>query len=185
MELRSQIQGLAEEVFEQTLARRRHIHSHPELSFEEVQTAAFVQQQLDEMGIPYTTDIGGHGVVGLIKGVKTPSEPGNAPVVALRADMDALPIEEENEVPYKSQNPGVMHACGHDVHTSSLLGTASILQQLRSHFSGTIKLLFQPSEERVPGGASLMIKDGALKAPDVQAIFGQHVMPFIPVGKVN
>ncbi|MFK7920906.1 MAG: M20 family metallopeptidase [Bacteroidia bacterium] len=182
MDLKKQIQSRADELFEQVIANRRHIHMHPELSFEEAKTAAFVQDELKKLDIPFDTDIGGHGVLGYLIG--TADSP-NAKTIALRADMDALPITEENTVPYKSQNQGIMHACGHDVHTSSLLGTAQILAELRPHFAGTIKLLFQPAEERLPGGASLMIKDGALKNPDVGAIFGQHVQPYFPAGKIG
>lgn len=182
MDLRHRIQDLAGDTFQWTVERRRHIHTYPELSFQEAQTAQYVQDELSALGIPFTPGIGGHGVIGIIQG-ELPAE--NPKVIALRADMDALPILEENEVAYRSQNQGVMHACGHDVHTSSLLGTARILQQVKAHFSGTIKLIFQPAEEKLPGGASLVIKDGALKNPNVQAIFGQHVQPFIDVGKIG
>ncbi|MEZ4772976.1 MAG: M20 family metallopeptidase [Bacteroidia bacterium] len=180
MELKTHIQKLAAEIFDEVISLRQHIHAHPELSFEEKNTAAFVQQQLGSMGIEYKADIAGHGVVGLIHG-KNPSDR----VIALRADMDALPIKEENDVPYKSQHPGVMHACGHDVHTASLLGTAHILSQVTDQFSGTIKLIFQPAEEKVPGGASLMIKEGVLANPNVNAILGQHVQPHLEVGKIG
>ena len=182
MELRHQIQSLAQEVYPWTLERRRHIHAHPELSFEEVKTARFVQQELTALGIPFTPDVGGHGVIGLIEGEKPSEQPRT---IALRADMDALPIQEENEHAYRSTHPGVMHACGHDVHTSSLLGTAHILQQLKPHFAGTVKLIFQPAEEKVPGGASFIIKDGGLENPKVQAIYGQHVQPYFDVGKIG
>jgi amidohydrolase len=181
MNLKSRIQHLAGEIHAETIAHRHHIHAHPELSFEEKQTAAYVKAQLDALGIEAQTEVAGHGLVGYIHG----QQPGPEKVIALRADMDALPIEEANEVPYRSQNPGVMHACGHDVHTSSLLGTARILQAVRDQFSGTIKLLFQPAEERVPGGASLMIKAGVLQDPPVQAILGQHVQPYFDCGKIG
>lgn len=180
-ELKTQIQSLALEVYEEVVEMRHHLHAHPELSFEERETAAFVQHRLEGWGIPVQAGIGGHGLVGLLQGAKR----GRGRVLALRADMDALPIQEENELPYRSQRPGVMHACGHDVHTASLLGTARILSQLREHFSGTVKLIFQPAEERFPGGASLMIKEGVLERPRVSAILGQHVQPFIEVGKVG
>ncbi|MEZ4825308.1 MAG: M20 family metallopeptidase [Bacteroidia bacterium] len=180
MELKTRIQNLATEIFSDVISLRRHIHAHPELSFQEKNTASFVQQQLQSLGIEFVPDIAGHGVVGLIKG-KNPSDR----VVALRADMDALPIIEANDIPYKSRNEGVMHACGHDVHTSSLLGTARILSQLTDQFSGTVKLIFQPAEEKEPGGASLMIKAGVLQAPKVQSIIGQHVHPFLNTGKIG
>ncbi|MEM9984487.1 MAG: M20 family metallopeptidase [Bacteroidota bacterium] len=183
MEIRQKIQSLAEESFDWVIERRHHLHSHPELSFQEEATAQFVQGELSNLGITFEAGIGGHGVIGLIRGEK-PSQ-GAEPVIALRADMDALPIQEENQVPYRSQHPGVMHACGHDVHTSSLLGTARILQSFRAHFSGSIKLIFQPAEERLPGGASLVIKDGGLQNPSVQAIYGQHVQPYFDCGKIG
>lgn len=169
----------AKEIHEDVIANRRHLHAHPELSFEEYETSAFVQEQLKAMQIPFEK-MANTGVVGIIKGEK-PSDK----VIALRADMDALPIEEANDVPYKSTKPGVMHACGHDVHTSSLLGTAKILNDLKSEFSGTIKLIFQPAEERLPGGANLMIKEGVLENPKPSAVLGQHVMPLIEAGKIG
>lgn len=177
--MRNKIQELARLLHEKTVNTRRHLHAHPELSFEEKETSAFVAKRLDEMGIPYQ-QMAGYGLVGLIKGDK-PSEA----VVALRADMDALPITEANDVPYKSTNNGVMHACGHDVHTSSLLSAAEILNGLKAGFGGTIKLIFQPAEEKLPGGASLMIKEGVLENPKPQAVIGQHVMPLIEAGKVG
>ena len=132
------------------------------------------------MGIDAQEGVAGTGVVAEIY-AKNPS----SKVVALRADMDALPIEEQNEVSYRSKNKGIMHACGHDVHTSCLLGAAYVLKQLGEYFTGTIKLIFQPGEEQIPGGASLMIKEGVLKKPKVQSIVGQHVMPYLPVGTVG
>jgi amidohydrolase len=168
------------EALEKTLVSdRRHLHQYPELSFEEVQTSAFVQERLRDLNIPFTSGIGGYGVVANLQG----HSPG--PVVALRADMDALPIQEANEVPYASKVPGVMHACGHDVHTASLLGVAALLRSRTQEFSGTVRFLFQPAEEKLPGGASLMIRDGALANPTPQAIYGQHVMPLLPAGTVG
>src|SRR6201985_1466701 len=177
--IKQQIQDLAKGIFDEVVANRRHLHSHPELSFEETQTSAFIAKKLDELGLEYQK-MADNGLVALIKGEK-PSDK----VVALRGDMDALPITEANDVPYKSQNTGVMHACGHDVHTSSLLGTAKILTELKSQFAGTVKLIFQPAEEKLPGGASLMIKEGVLENPKPQAVLGQHVMPLIDAGKVG
>jgi amidohydrolase len=177
--IKEQVQQLAKDIFNEVVANRRHLHSHPELSFQEVETSAFVAKKLDELGIGWER-MADNGLVGLIKGEK-PSDK----VVALRGDMDALPITEANDVPYKSQNVGVMHACGHDVHTSSLLGAAKILTELKSQFGGTIKLIFQPAEEKIPGGASLMIKEGVLENPKPDAVIGQHVMPFIDAGKVG
>ncbi len=177
--IKQQIQELAKNIFNEVVANRRHLHSHPELSFHEVETSAFVAKKLEDLGLTYIR-MADNGLVALIKGEK----PSDA-VVALRADMDALPIAEANDVPYRSKNTGVMHACGHDVHTSSLLGSAKILADLKSHFGGTIKLIFQPAEERLPGGASIMIKEGVLENPKPAAVLGQHVMPLIDAGKVG
>lgn len=164
----------------QLLTWRRHIHANPELSYQEYETATYVAQTLAHIGLEPTTGIAQTGVSALIKG-KNPDKK----VVALRADMDALPIDEQNDVPYKSTKKGIMHACGHDVHTACLLGAAKILSQLTDQFEGTVKLIFQPGEERTPGGASIMISEGILQNPAPKSIIGQHVMPFIPVGKVG
>lgn len=177
--IKHEIQQLAKEFFAEIADIRRHLHRNPELSFEEYNTSAFVKAVLDKIGIPYTS-MANTGVVALLKG-DLPSDK----VIALRADMDALPITEVEGRPYGSQNKGVMHACGHDVHTSSLLGVAKILYALKSKFGGTVKLIFQPGEEKLPGGASLMIKEGVLTNPEPNAVIGQHVMPFIEVGKVG
>jgi amidohydrolase len=178
--LKDRIKSLAQAYKQEVIDLRRHLHSHPELSFQEFQTAAFVAEKLKVIGITEIESKATTGWSALIKG-KNPEKK----VVALRADMDALPIIEANEVPYKSQNPGVMHACGHDAHTASLLGAAKILHEVRDQFEGTIKLIFQPGEEIIPGGASLMIKDKVLENPRPQYILGQHVMPMIPAGKVG
>jgi amidohydrolase len=177
--LKNRIQELSTSVLESTIQNRRHLHAHPELSFQEHKTVAFVAAKLDELGIAYQP-MAKTGLVAIIKGDKASDQ-----VVALRADMDALPIQEANEVAYKSTQAGVMHACGHDAHTASLLGTASILQELKAEFGGTIKLIFQPAEELLPGGANQMIKEGVLENPKPQAVLGQHVMPFIETGKVG
>jgi amidohydrolase len=171
---------LAHAHFDQTQEIRRHLHAHPELSFEEVETSNYIAAQLDLLRIPHTRGIGGHGIIAHVHGQK----PGTR-TIALRADFDALPITEANEVPYKSINPGVMHACGHDVHTACLLGAAHILQSTRSRFGGTARLLFQPAEEKLPGGATLMIRDGALQNPVPEAIYGQHVYPSMEAGLVG
>ena len=178
--LKERIKVLAQAYKQEVIALRRHLHAHPELSFKEFQTAAFVADKLREIGITEIESKATTGWSALIKG-KNPEKK----VVALRADMDALPIIEANEVPYKSQNPGVMHACGHDAHTASLLGAAKILHEVKDQFEGTIKLIFQPGEEIIPGGASLMIKDKVLENPRPNSILGQHVMPMIPAGKVG
>jgi amidohydrolase len=176
----SQIQSIAASLQNDLVSTRRHLHMHPELSFHEYETSAYVASRLKEMGIHFQEKVAGTGLVGIIEG----KNPGKR-CVALRADMDALPIEEANEVPYRSKNPGVMHACGHDVHTTSLLGAAEILLQLRGQFEGSVKLLFQPGEEKLPGGASMMIKEGVLENPSPSGVLGQHVMPLIPAGKVG
>lgn len=162
------------------IAIRRHLHSHPELSMQEQATSAYIQSKLTEYGIPFTAGIAVHGIVGLIEGNNPASR-----TIALRADMDALPIVEKNEVDYCSHNPGVMHACGHDVHMTSLLGASKILNELKDEFEGTIKLVFQPSEERFPGGASMMIKEGVLVNPAPGKMYGQHVLPTLEAGKVG
>ena len=177
--LKERIRQLAKQFAPEYIAVRHHLHAHPELSYQEFQTSAFVQDHLRKMGIPFEV-MAGTGVVGMIKG----KNPGSR-VIALRADMDALPIKEENDVPYKSKNEGIMHACGHDVHTTVLLGAARILQELKDEWEGSVKLIFQPGEERNPGGASLMIKEGVLKNPEPQAIFGLHVHPGLEIGKLS
>lgn len=177
--LKEKVQALAESIHREVIDIRRHLHQNPELSFAEYQTSAFVKSQLNALGIQWSP-MADTGVVGILKGDK-PSES----VIALRADMDALPIIEANDVPYKSKNEGVMHACGHDVHTSSLLGVAKILTALKAEFGGTVKLIFQPAEEKLPGGASVMIKEGVLENPKPQAVIGQHVMPLIDAGKIG
>ena len=177
--LKDKITYLANQIYSDVVANRRHLHANPELSFHEYETCAYVAQKLDELGIEYKK-MANTGLVALIKGAKQSDT-----VVALRADMDALPIVEANDVVYKSKNPGVMHACGHDVHTSSLLGTAKILTELKNEFGGTVKLIFQPAEEKLPGGANMMIKEGVLENPKPDAVLGQHVMPLIESGKVG
>ncbi|MGL4632873.1 MAG: M20 metallopeptidase family protein, partial [Leadbetterella sp.] len=174
------IKQLAKEYNSQTVSHRHHLHQFPELSYEEKETSAYVSKELKAIGIPIQENVGGYGVVGIINGNKPESR-----TVALRADMDALPIIEENNTPYASKVQGKMHACGHDVHTSSLLTTARILHTLKSEFEGTVKLIFQPAEEKAPGGASIMIKEGVLQNPSVNSILGQHVAPNVPVGKIG
>jgi len=158
---------------------RHHLHAHPELSFKEFETSAYIGEQLKEWNIPFKK-IAGTGIEGLIAG-KNPS----SKIIALRADIDALPITEENDVEYRSRNNGVMHACGHDVHTTCLLGAAKILKDLQQEWEGTIKLIFQPGEERNPGGASIMIKEGVLENPKPEAIVAMHVHPGLPAGKLS
>lgn len=180
MSLLEKIKSLSESYCQENIELRRHLHANPELSYQEYNTAKFVAAKLRSYGIEPQEGVATTGIVALIQG-KNPSKK----TVALRADMDALPIEEANQVPYKSTRPGVMHACGHDVHTSSLLGTAKILSEIKDQFEGTVKLIFQPGEEKNPGGASYMIRDGALQNPAPASIIGQHVMPLVQVGKVG
>ncbi|MBL7725441.1 MAG: amidohydrolase [Chitinophagaceae bacterium] len=177
--MHSTIKALAKKYAPEFIEIRHHLHAHPELSYQEYETSKFVQNKLKEFGIPFEVKAT-TGVVGLIKG-KNPAKR----IIALRADMDALPIKEENDVPYKSKNEGVMHACGHDVHTTCLLGAAKILQELKDEWEGTVKLIFQPGEEKNPGGASLMIKDGVLENPKPQGILALHVHTMMEVGKLS
>lgn len=178
--LKEKIQQLANEYHAEITEIRRHLHSHPELSFKEVETGKFISRKLEEYGIPCEHGWGENGVVAYIRG-KNPEKK----TIALRADIDALPILEANDVPYRSENPGVMHACGHDVHTSSLLGAAKILNNLKEQFEGSIKLIFQPAEEKLPGGASILIEEGVLENPKPEVIIGQHVLPSLETGKAG
>jgi amidohydrolase len=173
------IKALAKQYSDEFIQVRHHIHANPELSYQEYNTSAFIQEKLQSWGIPFVT-MATTGVVGLIEG----KNPGKK-IIALRADMDALPILEKNDVPYKSTNPGVMHACGHDVHTTCLLGAAKILSEIKNEWEGTVKLIFQPGEEKNPGGASLMIKEGVLENPAPQKIFALHVHPGLEVGEFS
>lgn len=159
---------------------RRHIHQHPELSKQEFKTMEFICDRLASLDIPFTKGVNGTGVVGILEG----QNPGSG-CIALRADMDALPIHEQNDSEYRSVVPGVMHACGHDVHISCLLGAATILKELAGAWEGTIKLLFQPSEETYPGGAIGMINEGVLENPSPEVIIGQHVFPQLEAGQAG
>jgi len=183
MYLKDEVKRLAKEYAGEVRRFRRFLHANPELSFNEDQTAEYVADQLASFGLDPTEGIAETGVIAMVEGKKPKSN-----FVALRADMDALPIQEENNVPYKSRNAGVMHACGHDVHTAILLGTAKILQKIKTSFEGTVKLIFQPGEEVTPSGAPIMIKEGVLNAPQgkkVKSIFAHHVNPGANVGKVG
>ena len=180
MSLLEKIKTLSLTYSDEVVALRRHLHAHPELSYKEFNTVKYVAEQLRKFGIEPQEGIGTTGLVAEIRG-KNPEKK----TIALRADMDALPIQEANDVPYKSKNDGVMHACGHDVHTSSLLGTAKILIEVKDQFEGTVRMLFQPGEEKNPGGASYMIRDGALENPRPSGIIGQHVFPLLPTGKIG
>lgn len=178
--LLDRIKELARHYNDEVISIRRHIHQYPELSFKEFKTSEFVCSVLDKYGIAYTKGMVQTGVVALIKGKNPESR-----TILLRADLDALPIEEKNKVEYVSQNTGIMHACGHDVHTASVLGTAMILEKLKDEFEGTVKIMFQPGEEVLPGGASLMIAEGVLQNPKVDLAIAQHVFPSMETGKVG
>jgi len=177
--LKEKIARLAKAYKDEITGIRRHLHANPELSYKEYETCAFVEDELQKIGLK-AEKMGGTGVVSIIEGKNPDSR-----VIALRADLDALPITEENDLAYKSTRPGIMHACGHDAHTAVLLGAARILQQTKDQWSGTVKLIFQPGEERNPGGATYMIKDGALKNPVPQGIVALHVHPSLEVGKLS
>lgn len=177
--LQQTIKQLAAQYAQDNIATRRHLHAHPEISYKEFETSKYLQQKLTELGIAFEV-MATTGIVATIKGKNPESR-----VIALRGDMDALLISEENEVDYKSQNAGVMHACGHDVHTTIILGAARILNELKDQFDGTVKLLFQPGEEKNPGGASYMIRDGALENPRPKGIVALHVHPGLNVGKLS
>jgi amidohydrolase len=174
------IKNLAAKYAPEIIGIRRHLHANPELSEKEFNTADFICKTLDDYGITYTRNVGGNGIVAIIEGQQP-----QISTLALRADMDALPINELNDCDYKSQHPGVMHACGHDVHMASLLGASKILNEVRNDLEGTLRIIFQPSEEKFPGGALAMINDGVLKNPEPARIYGQHVLPTLEVGKVG
>jgi len=177
--IRPAIQALQAQIIEW----RRHLHQRPELGFREEITAKFITQKLQEWDIAHQTEIAKTGIVAIIKGTKATSTTQNQKVLAIRADMDALPIQEENDVPYKSLHDGLMHACGHDGHTAIALATAYYLSQHQDQFAGTVKIIFQPAEEG-PGGAKPMIEAGVLQNPDVDAIIGLHLWNNLPLGQL-
>lgn len=174
------IKQASEAILDEVIAIRRHIHRNPELSFKEFKTSAYIQEKLTSWGIPFQSNIVETGIVALIE-----PEGGADKCIGLRADMDALPIHEANDVPYKSVNEGVMHACGHDVHTAMLLGAAKIISDIKDQLSVSVKFIFQPGEEKLPGGASLMIAEDVLKNPEVSEIYALHVFPELEAGKVG
>ena len=177
--IKDKIKELAAKYADEFIEIRHYLHARPELSFNEFETSKYIQQKLSAWNIGYQV-MATTGVVGIIKGKNTDNK-----IIALRADMDALPITELNEIEYRSKNVGVMHACGHDVHTTCLLGAAKILNELKEEWAGNVKLIFQPGEEKNPGGASLLIKEGVLENPAPDAIFALHVHPGLPVGKLS
>ena len=180
MELKEQILQRSQGLYPQLVELRRHLHRHPELSFKEYKTSAYLQERLREAGIKFSSGHAGTGIIALIEG----KDPGKQ-CLLLRADMDALPIEENNQSAYRSENPGVMHACGHDVHSTVVMGATLLLNEFRSHFEGTLKIMFQPGEEVLPGGASLMIKEGVLNTPRVEKAIALHVFPEMETGQVG
>ena len=182
IELQQLIRNKSEEIFEKVKEYREYIHENPELSYAEFKTMEYVSSILTNLGIQHQKGIGKTGVVALIKNEQH-SE--NTSCIALRADLDALPILEENTVSYSSKTPGIMHACGHDVHTAILLGTAEVLHTFREYLPQPVKLIFQPGEEKNPGGATLMIADGVLENPTVTEMVALHVFPDMEVGRVG
>ncbi|PWH85452.1 M20 metallopeptidase family protein [Brumimicrobium oceani] len=180
--IRESVIQQSEDLFEKVLGYRKHIHKNPELSYQEFETMKFISEQLTKIGIPHETGVAETGIVGVIRGNRH-SE--NQECIGLRADIDALPIQEQNDVDYKSKNDGIMHACGHDVHTSVLLGAAEILFGMRNELKDPVKLIFQPGEEKNPGGASLMIEAGCLENPKVKEMYALHVFPDFAVGQVG
>jgi amidohydrolase len=179
MDIKTKIKQLSDKYFDEVVAIRRHLHQNPELSFQEHETAKYITSKLDKIGIKYKSGIAGNGILAFIEG-KNPTKK----TIALRADIDALPVEEQNNLSYKSTNKGVMHACGHDAHTASMFGTIFILKALQDEFEGTILVIFQPAEEKLPGGAKLMIDEGVLENPKPELIIAQHVYPELTTGKV-
>jgi len=180
MDLQNKIRQLAAAYYSDVIGIRHHIHRFPELSYEEFSTSAYIQEQLKIIEVPFKSGFVKTGIIGWVKGINPEKR-----TIALRAEMDALPVSEKNDVPYKSENPGKMHACGHDLHMSALLGTARILQNLKDKFEGTILLVFQPAEEKLPGGASLMLQEGAFEGFSPSLIIGQHASPGLECGKVG
>lgn len=180
--LHTRIAQRSEELFEKVRGYREHMHRFPELSYEETHTMAYVAAQLEQLGIPFQQGVAKTGITAVIRGSQHAE---TASCFGLRSELDALPIHEQNDIPFKSHYDGIMHACGHDVHTSILLGTAEILQELRDELPHPVKLFFQPGEEKNPGGASLMIADGALRNPSVHAMAALHVFPEMETGKLG
>lgn len=176
----NKIRQRAAELWAESKRIRHTIHANPELSFQEYETSKFIAAELTKLNIPFTQGMAGTGIVAVIEG-KNPSKK----CLAIRSELDALPITEINDAPYKSKNEGIMHACGHDVHTAALLGVANVMNDLRNEWEGTLKLIFQPGEEMHPGGGSMMIAEGVLENPKVNAILALHVYPTLPAGVVG
>lgn len=178
--LSDKIKQLAAQQHQHIVKIRRDLHQHPELSFQENKTSLYIQKELKKLGIPFKSGVAGTGVIATLTGKTDEGR-----VIALRADIDALPIQEDSGLPFASINEGVMHACGHDAHTASLLGTAKILKELKSEWKGTVLFIFQPGEEKYPGGASMILKEGALDDPKPEIVIGQHVLPEMTAGHVG
>jgi len=177
--MKDKIWELANEIKNEVIEYRRHFHMYPELGYEEEKTSEFVIKELKQLGIDVKTKVAKYGIIGLIKGTA-----GEGKTIGIRADMDALPIQEENDVPYKSKHEGIMHACGHDAHTAILLGVAKILVKMKDKIKGNVKLLFQPAEEGL-GGAKPMVEEGALKDPEVSAVIALHMADEVDVGHIE
>ena len=177
MDLKDRIKSLALKFSQEIIGVRRHIHKYPEISFQEFRTSEFIASKLNDYDIPFRKGFVKTGIVAQIEGNNSGKK-----VIALRADIDALPIDEQSGLSFKSVNKGIMHACGHDVHTAALIGTGRILKELRDELEGTVLLIFQPGEELVPGGAKLMLGEGALRDPTPDIIIGQHVLPELDTG---
>jgi amidohydrolase len=175
--LKDIVKELTSRHLDEVIGWRRHLHRYPELSTREYDTSGFIASTLNDIGVPFETGVAGTGIVGILEGINPKGK-----VVALRADMDALPITEESTVEYKSMNPGIMHACGHDAHMAVVLGAARVLSLMRTSFNGMVKLIFQPSEETYPGGAIRMIEEGVLENPRPDVIIGEHVFPELDAG---
>lgn len=174
-----EIQALAEKYSEKLIAFRRHLHANPELSFQEYKTSAFIQEALSKVGIAFKAGIAGTGFLAEVSGAS------EGKTIALRGDMDALPIQEENQCEYRSKNAGVMHACGHDVHSTCLYGAALIVKELRHRVKGKVQFVFQPAEEKLPGGAKLMLEAGLFAQQKPDALLALHVFPSLPAGKLG
>ncbi|MEJ5268390.1 MAG: amidohydrolase, partial [Bacteroidales bacterium] len=175
-DLKSKIKEKSASILSEIISYRRHIHKNPELAFEEFDTAAYISEVLMKHNIETDDSFGKNAVIGIINGIK------ETPVIALRADIDALPINEANDAEYKSKVAGKMHACGHDAHTASLLGTSIILNELKSQIRGKIILIFQPAEEKIPGGAKILVEKGIIEKYDIRHVIGQHVLPELETG---
>jgi len=180
MNIKDSIQNYSDLFMEEIISIRRHLHMYPELSFNEANTSRFIRELLDKWDVSYDYPFVDHGLLARIEGAKS-----DGPVIALRSDMDALPIQEQTRLEYTSKNDGVMHACGHDIHMASLMGTIRILNEMKEHINGKVLFIFQPGEEKLPGGAKLMMEEGVFKKNRPDYIIAQHVLPEMEIGTVG